>query len=397
MQLLRRILARSAFAPRTVRVTATRHGRCEALADAALAFATDRVSSGVEDVLRATVRAAAAISGGAVLVVLVDRDGRLERFSADGADGCTRETVSRPEVLAALVARLRALGRPLGPDDLDGASGRLLAAIAPRGFLALPLGPSVSAVLLVVEPSAGAGLDDEAVRAVTVLSMLAGAALRNARRLARLEESREELRRLAAHVLVSRDHELGRTSHALHEGICQGLAAANAHLQALDPLLDGDPVGVRAGLRDARTLVKQALGELRELAQDLRPPVLAAFGYVHALRWYLTRLRERAGVAHSLEVEGDDTRLPLELEGALYRATEEALCAVARSKAMRPLHVRFRQDRATVHVEIAGPEPEALNVGAMREGLRAFGGAVEVRSTPDAATVIEMSVRPPVN
>ena len=98
-----------------------------------------------------------------------------------------------------------------------------------------------------------------------------------------------------------------------------------------------------------------------------------------------------AGVALSLEVEGGETRLPLEIEGALYRATEEALLAVSRSEDPRSLRVRFRRDAAAVRVEIAGGRPGPLNLAAMRERLRPFGGAVRVTSTPDAPTVIEVN------
>ena len=127
----------------------------------------------------------------------------------------------------------------------------------------------------------------------------------------------------------------------------------------------------------------------------MRPSVLESLGYVEALRWYLKRLRERLGVPHSLVVEGVETRLPIEMESALYRATEDALAGAMRRLETQPLRVRYRRDPAAVQVQIVGGRPEASDVIAVRERLRPFGGAVRVRSSTDASTVIEVRVPAP--
>jgi len=238
-------------------------------------------------------------------------------------------------------------------------------------------------------------VDDEAVRLVTVLARLTAAALDHARTTAGLRAACDELRTLSAHVLVRQDDELGRTADELHEGTCQRLAAANAQLEALAAMLEGQRAPL-ARLRDARGLVNHALGELRELAQRMRPSVLASLGYVEALRWYVKRLRDRAGVALSLEVEGAETRLPSEMETALYRATEEALAAAAEMHGPGRLRVRYRREPEAVRIEIAGPSPDAVDLVAMRERLRPFGGAVQVTSSEDR-TVIRVEVPAPVN
>jgi two-component system, NarL family, sensor histidine kinase UhpB len=233
------------------------------------------------------------------------------------------------------------------------------------------------------------------VRAVVgVLARLTAAALARAETAATLRVSCAELRRLCADVLVRQDGELGRTARELHEGICQRLAAANVQLEALAALLEPQGAAL-ARLRDARALVNQTLGELRELAQRLRPSVLENLGYVEALRWYLERLRQRGGVVLSLEVEGGEARLPVAMEGALYRATEEALGPAVR--ASRRLRVRYRREPTAVRIEIVGPAPDAVDLVAIRERLRPFGGAVHVRSAPDRSAVIAVEVPAPVD
>jgi signal transduction histidine kinase len=370
--------------------------RREALAEAALALAGNRAEGSIKTALHVIVRAAAHVTGTAAALAVVDEAGRLEHLETDGADGYTRDTLAGHDLLGALARQARLLGRPVGLDDLDGVAGRALAALAPHGFLALPVGSGVRALLMLIEPEARSALDEDTVAVATVLAALAGETLASARRTAALHESCDELRHLATHVLACHDQEQTRTARSLHEGVCQRLAAANVQLHALEPLLDAEAAGARACMRDARTLVSQAIGELRELAQGLRPAVLEDFGFLHALRWYLDRLHDRTGVASRLDVDGDgdDARLPPEVESVLYRATEDALVAAGRWPT--GLRVRYRRVPAAVQVEIAGSVPAAVDVAAIRERLRPFHGTVRVTTAPDAPALIAVEV-PVVN
>jgi signal transduction histidine kinase len=226
----------------------------------------------------------------------------------------------------------------------------------------------------------------------SMLAMLAARALDGAHRLETLRETCDALRRFAAEILERRDEQLRQTGRELHDGIGQRLAAANAQLQALEPLLDGAPAAARERFRDARTLVVRTLGELRELAHALRPSVLEDFGYVQALRWHLRRLRARDGVSLALEVEGPEVRLPLEVESALFRATEDVLAGIVRGGEGRLLRVRYRAGAGPVTVEITGCPGEPLNLVRVRDRLRPFGGAVTVGSAPDATTVVVFEI-----
>jgi signal transduction histidine kinase len=355
----------------------------DALVEAALALGV--AGRSVDDVLHGIVDAAARLArAGAALLVVVD--GRVARLAARDVDGCTRDTLSRPDVLRALVERARVADGPFGAGDLDAPVARMLTAVSPAGVVVVPVDRDTTLVLVDVADAASAE--------VAALAGLARDALARARRIAALEQDNEELRSLLARVLVRHDDELGRTAHDLHDGVCQRLAAANAQLETLGAVVDGQR-GALARLRDARALLNQAVGELRELAQRLRPTVLD-LGYVEAVRWYLRRLRARGATAPSLEVEGAETRLPVAVEAALYRATEEALGAAADGSSPR-VRVRYRREPAKVRIEIAGASPAGGSLVAMRERLRPFGGDVEVATPPDRPPLIRVQVPAPVD
>src|SRR5262249_49274523 len=210
--------------------------RNEALIEAALALANDSADGKLEAVVQQVARRAAAITGAAAALALVDAEGRLEYLAADAPDRCAWDTIASPELLGPLVARARALGRPLRLDDLEGFTP--VAALAPHGFLAIPIGVGVSGLLLLIEPAAERVLDDHASAAVGMLATLAATALENARQFATLRETCDALRHVAADVIQRRDEQLRHTAGEIHEGIGQRLAAANAQLQALEPLLE---------------------------------------------------------------------------------------------------------------------------------------------------------------
>jgi signal transduction histidine kinase len=369
---------------------ADRLRRRDALVEAAVALAAEVAEGGLDGVMHQAVRATAEITGAAAILILVNGDGGLERLAAEGVDRSTREAVVRPEVLGPLVRRLREIGRPVSEDDVEGDAGRTLAALAPYGMLAVPVGPSIAALFLLIGPH-GWRIDEERMASATMLATLAARALDGTQRVATLLETSDALRRFAGEILERRDEQLRHTARELHEGIGQRLAAANAQLQALDPLLEGSPPAARERFRDARSLVVRTLGELRDLAHTLRPSVLEDFGYVQALRWLLRRLRTRDGISFALEVEGAEVRLPIEVEGALFRATEEVLAGFGHGEDGRVLRVRYRGPSG-VTVEIAGSTGERVELGPVRERLRPFGGEVHVTSAPADPLVVALEM-----
>ena len=365
--------------------------RREHLAEAAVALGDGYGGAPqIERILRVAVDAVARMTRAGAALVLAGDDGRVQRLASHALDGCTRDTLARPDVLGGMLDRLAAAERPLAGDDIDGVLGRTLRAVAPHGIVLVPV--DRLSLFVVVARAVESELDEDAVAVVTLLARLASAALERVRGAVALQTRCEELRRLCADSLVRHERDLARTARDLHEGVCQRLAAANAHLEAVAGAVRGQR-DVLGALRDARALVNQTLGELRALAQQLRPSVLENLGYVEALRWYVGRLREREGLALALEVEGAEERLPLDMESALYRATEDALGPLAAVRDVRRrLRVRYRREAESVFLEIAGPRPDAVDLTAMRERLRPFGGEVNISASPGYPAVIALHV-----
>src|SRR5215831_5584461 len=127
-----------------------------------------------------------------------------------------------------------------------------------------------------------------------------------------------ELSRLSGHVLESQDTVVRRLSRELHDEFGQILTAIEANLAAIPP----GGFEQQSRIEDCTLLVKDAMSNVRELAQLLRPSILDDFGLKAGLEWLADSFRQRTGIDVDLRIEYED-RLPEELETHLFRITQE--------------------------------------------------------------------------
>jgi signal transduction histidine kinase len=147
-------------------------------------------------------------------------------------------------------------------------------------------------------------------------------------------------------------------------------------------------------------IIDRALQQVRELSLDLRPMALDDLGLVAALRWYVDREAQRAGLAPEFSA-GDLERLPPELETACFRIAQEALTNVVRHAKAKHLRVELSQSGDELHLVVRddgiGFDPAAIGGGAsdvklgqlgMRERALIVGGTIEVVSAPGKGTEV---------
>ncbi len=178
----------------------------------------------------------------------------------------------------------------------------------------------------------------------------------------------EQLTRLMLHV---QEDERRRIARELHDEAGQLLTAVKIELE-----LDGQ---ARAG-----TLVGQALSQVRDLSNLLRPSVLDDLGLAAALRVLAEDFGNRSGLRVTLELDGAARRLPADTEVVIYRVVQEALTNVARHARATEARVQIvRGDDAVDlvvedngHGVAPGSEPHLGWLG-MRERVTAQGGQLE--------------------
>jgi signal transduction histidine kinase len=187
-----------------------------------------------------------------------------------------------------------------------------------------------------------------------------------------------------------------RFSHELHDELGQSLTAVRTNLSALD--VDGrfDP----ARRDDCLRLVDEAIGNVRQMSQLLRPIILDDFGLEAGLRWLAEGFAARTGIEVTLNSTYSG-RLPDETETHLFRISQEALTNIARHAGAQHVHMKLATSGGEIRLSIqddgrglgaAPPAGRGLGLIGMRARARSAGGDVTVRSRPGQGVLIEVRV-----
>jgi signal transduction histidine kinase len=215
----------------------------------------------------------------------------------------------------------------------------------------------------------------------------------------RLEWQTAELGRVSWHMLEDQEATARRFSHELHDELGQSLTAVKTNLSALAA---AGPEAAERGprLADCLRLVDEAIGNVRQMSQLLRPTILDDFGLEAGLRWLAEGFAARTGI----EVAVDSSyagRLPDETETHLFRISQEALTNIARHAGAKHVQMKLTSSGAEIRLSIqddgcglstAPAVGRGLGLIGMRARARSAGGDVTVRSRPGQGVLIEVRV-----
>jgi signal transduction histidine kinase len=200
-----------------------------------------------------------------------------------------------------------------------------------------------------------------------------------------LAERVDELTRTRRGALDVQAAELRRIERDLHDG-------AQARLVSLTMLIGraeeraADRPELAALLREARGEAGAAIGELRDLARGIAPPVLADRGLASAVQ----ALATRAPIDVTVHA-ADDQRPPPVVETAAYFVIAEALTNAAKHGGGAPARVAIgrRDGRLAVEVADAGPggaDPAGSGLTGLRHRVEALDGTLEIDSPAGRGT-----------
>jgi len=207
---------------------------------------------------------------------------------------------------------------------------------------------------------------------------------------------RDSLRR----VVDAQELERRRLARELHDETGQALTSILLGLKAVEEAKSDDQRDAAAA--ELRQLVVATLQDVRRLAVELRPKVLDDFGLLPAVERLAQTFTEQVGIATDVEASLGDTRLPPEVETALYRLVQEALTNVVKHAQARHLSVVVARKpgavAAVVEDDGRGFDPERLGrdegfgLEGMRERVGLLDGRLEIESRPDHGTTIVAEV-----
>ena len=215
-----------------------------------------------------------------------------------------------------------------------------------------------------------------------------------------LRQSREELRRLAAHQERLKEEERKRIAQEIHDELGGLLTSIKAYVSV------SNDRAVRAGaapdrlLLDASTLAETGLKAVRRVITDLRPSVLDQLGIWAALEWYTGQVEERSGILCEFAIDENALAMEVDPERStmLFRVVQEALTNVVRHAGASNVTVQINHcgDGITLAVNDDGKgidaerllNRESWGILGMYERTRHFGGELRITGTPGNGTSV---------
>jgi two-component system sensor histidine kinase UhpB len=210
-----------------------------------------------------------------------------------------------------------------------------------------------------------------------------------------LRVSREELRRLSAHIQRIREEEKARIARELHDDLGQQLTALKMAVtlvehkssnRAAPSLSPGD-------LRSMYAMIDQLIDSVRRIAADLRPVMLDDLGLIPAIEWLASDFSARYQVKVIRHIDVDAIEFNRECRIEVFRMVQEALTNVARHSGATEvvLDIVRRDPHCIVRVVDNGRGAAArdsrsgrhsFGLIGMRERAALLGGEIQIRTAP---------------
>ena len=201
-----------------------------------------------------------------------------------------------------------------------------------------------------------------------------------------LVERVDELTRTRRGALDVQAAELRRIERDLHDGAQARLVALSMLMGRAEERLDDRPE-VADLVRRAREEASAAIGELRDLARGIAPPVLADRG----LKAALEALGDRSLIPVTVDVHLT-RRPPPVVETSAYFVAAEGITNVAKHGAGAGARVAVDGDADRVVVAISddgpgGADPAGSGLTGLKHRVEALDGELEIISGPGGTTI----------
>ncbi|MES2116569.1 MAG: response regulator [Pseudomonadota bacterium] len=215
-----------------------------------------------------------------------------------------------------------------------------------------------------------------------------------------LQQSQDELRRLAAHQENIKEHERKRIAQEIHDELGGLLTGIKAYISVAIERTAAAGSPAEPLLTDAAALAQDAIQTVRRVITDLRPSVLDQLGVWAALEWYAGQIEQRSGLHCITHVTPAAAALELgpERSTMLFRIVQEALTNVVRHAEASTVQLDVDLQDNILELRIVddgkGIDTERLlnreswGILGMHERSRHFAGELKITGKPGQGTTL---------
>ncbi len=212
---------------------------------------------------------------------------------------------------------------------------------------------------------------------------------------------------LQRRLIENSENERAELARNLHDGPIQRLVGLGFSVQIIKDVLKSDRQGGDEDLKQLSVDIKDAVTELREVCNELRPPVLSRLGLRRAMQEHMdTFERNHPTIRVVTDFSDQLPKLPDAISNAIYRIYQHAMNNIAHHAQATEVSVQLQITPQQVLLEIHDngkgmaesidwlkfARDGHLGLVGMKERAEAVGGTFQLISEPGDGTVVQVVV-----
>jgi signal transduction histidine kinase len=218
---------------------------------------------------------------------------------------------------------------------------------------------------------------------------------------AKLQQSHQNLRRLAAHADQIKEGERKRIAREIHDDLGQNLLALRIEADMLSSRTSDRHPRLHARARSTLFQIDATIKSVRQIINDLRPNVLD-LGLSAAVEWQIAEFKRRTGIACELIDEPKEVVLGDHAATAFFRILQESLSNIVRHAHASAVRIELKSNGKLLTMTVTD---NGIGIGARERGkVGSFGlvgieerisilnGAFSITSTDGEGTTVCVSV-----
>ena len=203
------------------------------------------------------------------------------------------------------------------------------------------------------------------------------------------------------YIIYGQEEERLRLARDIHDGPAQSIAGISFKAEFCKKLIDQDPIRCKQELNLLTEMVRDTLGDVRNIIFDLRPMSIDDLGLTPTLKNYIEKIKKENAIDLQLKITGRVVRLASHLEVGIYRIVQEAMSNVLRHAKANYACIEVTYTNEQIWVRIIdngeGFDVDKVSNGhygliGMRERAKLFTGDLEINSTPGRGTTIRLVI-----
>lgn len=219
-----------------------------------------------------------------------------------------------------------------------------------------------------------------------------------------LQSKSKQIETLSADHVNRLEEERQRIAREVHDEASQALVVIKLSLQILARQLPQGRPDLQGDIQNIHHLVDASIGQMKELARSLRPPILDQLGLDEAIEQLCAEQGERSGVNIEFHSDLSMQRLPEAAEIAFYRVAQEGLTNCIRHAKAKNIWLTLGAGKDGFEFQLKDDghgfdttrQPMGLGLLGMQERADMLNAKFEVSSSSEVGTTLKFVLPFPV-